>query len=214
VKEPDNQNGSVGNTDATASSLILGVRQGEADAWQRVSQLYAPLVYAWCRRAGLQGPDAEDILQEVFLTVARRAGEFRHDRPGDSFRGWLYGITRNKIGDWLRRRAQTPRAQGGSEALECLHELAAEGDNSESIAPPGCGGLMQRALGMIRDEFEGRTWQAFWRVVVERHAPADVARDLDITRNAVYIARSRVLRRLREVLGEEAIPGDQGCAPL
>src|SRR5262245_64505826 len=94
VKEPDNQNGSVaGNPDSTASSLILGVRQGEADAWRRVSRLYAPLVYAWCRRAGLQGPDAEDILQEVFLTVARRAAEFRHDRPGDSFRGWLYGIT-------------------------------------------------------------------------------------------------------------------------
>src|SRR5262245_4484517 len=104
VKESDNLDKSVGESPgSTASSLILGVRQGQADAWHRVARLYAPLVYAWCRRAGLQGPDAEDILQEVFLTVARRASDFRHDRPGDSFRGWLWGITRNKIGDWLRR---------------------------------------------------------------------------------------------------------------
>jgi RNA polymerase sigma-70 factor (ECF subfamily) len=186
---------------STSSGLLDGVKRHDPEAWCRLAHLYGPLVYGWCRRAGLQARDAEDVLQEVFLTVAARVGEFRHDRAGDTFRGWLRTITHHKLGDWMRRQAKREKAAGGSEALGRLLAVpdmeATDSEAEETTA------LYHRALDAIRAEFEGRTWQAFWRVVVEEQSPADVAADLELTRNAVYIARSRVLRRLREELGAE-----------
>ena len=188
-------------SDSTSSGLIEGVKRRAPEAWQRLAHLYGPLVYGWCRRAGLQARDAEDVLQEVFLTVAVRIADFRHDRPGDTFRGWLRTITHHKLGDWLRRQANREQAVGGSEALRRLLEAPAV--EALETEPGEAGVLYHRALESIRAEFEERSWQAFWRVVVEEHNPADVAADLGLTRNAVYIARSRILRRLREVLGDD-----------
>src|SRR5262245_52326479 len=182
----------------TSPTLVEGVRRGDTGAWDRLARLYGPLVYAWCRRASLQPADAEDVLQEVFVTVAARIGEFRHGGESDTFRGWLWTITRFKIGDWLRRQARHPVGAGGSEALERLAQTP-EPPEQEPVGPSG---LHQRALELVRGEFEERTWWAFWRVVVEGGDPAGVAADLGMSRNAVYVARSRVLRRLREVLGE------------
>src|SRR3954454_6421981 len=76
----------------TSPTLVEGVKRGDPDAWGRLARLYGPLVYAWCRQAGLQPADAEDVLQDVFVTVAARVGEFRHGRAGDTFRGWLWTI--------------------------------------------------------------------------------------------------------------------------
>jgi RNA polymerase sigma-70 factor (ECF subfamily) len=150
----------------------------------------------------LQARDAEDVLQEVFLTVARRAADFHCDREGDSFRGWLWTITRHKLGDWLRRQKHRERTAAGSEGNLIFLEAAVEME-SESTDPAEVSALFQRALDIIRVEFEERSWRAFWRVTVESQDPADVATDLKMTRNAVYVAKSRILRRLREVLGEE-----------
>jgi RNA polymerase sigma-70 factor (ECF subfamily) len=210
VKDPRNTPGSEesagthgGDPGSTAGSLLEGIRQRDPDAWRRLARLYAPLVYGWCRRAGLQASDAEDVLQEVFLTVAARVGDFRHGGAGDTFRGWLWAITRHKIGDLLRRRARQDRPAGGSGALQRLLEAPDAWTGECADAGSGPGGLYHRALDSIRAQFEERTWQAFWRVVVEGQAPADVAAALGLSRNAVYIARSRVLQRLRLALGEE-----------
>jgi RNA polymerase sigma-70 factor (ECF subfamily) len=202
VKDAHNKPGETRgeNPGSTATSLLDGVRRREAEAWRRLARLYGPLVYGWCRRVGLQATDADDVLQEVFLTVAARVAEFRHDAPDATFRGWLWAITRNKIGDHLRRQARQAQGAGGSEALQRLLQLA---EADPPSAPADLDGLCTRALDLIRPEFAERTWQAFWRVVVGRQAPADVAAELGLSRNAVYIARSRVLHRLREVLGEE-----------
>jgi RNA polymerase sigma-70 factor (ECF subfamily) len=208
VKDRTNNPGSGGAPGApgtTSLGLLDGLRAQHAGAWRRLALLYGPLVYGWCRGRGVPPEDAEDVLQEVFLVVANRIGDFRHDRPGDSFRGWLWGITRNKLGDWLRRRANHETAVGGTDAHRRLQEEPAAPDTDGTTAYPEGGepgDLYRRALDVIRPEFEERSWKAFWRVVVEGQCPADVARDLGITRNAVYIAKSRVLHRLREALGE------------
>src|SRR5262249_30991608 len=141
--------------------------------------------------------------QEVFRSVAQHLGDFRRERPGDSFRGWLWRITHNKVRDFWRRQQHRPQAVGGTTAQQRFQELAQE---SEDSLPPDCpaesAALYRRALDLIHAEFEGRTWQAFWGVAVEGRAAADVAAELTMSPGAVYVAKSRVLRRLREDFGE------------
>jgi len=101
---------------ATPSSLLERLRSpADAAAWWRLLELYGPTVEGWCRRAGLSAEDAADVRQEVFQEVARRISEFRRDRPGDSFRGWLYTTTRRRVLDHRRRAARQPRATGGTD---------------------------------------------------------------------------------------------------
>lgn len=186
-----------------STALLVGLKEQQPDAWRRLVQLYGPVVYGWCKRQGLQAQDAEDLVQEVFRTVLCRVGDFRRDRPGDTFRGWLWTITRFKLGDYMRRAAAGPRAAGGTEARLRMEQLPHdEWSGDESAATPGEGSLYKRALDRIRGEFEAATFAAFWAVVAEGRGAADVASDLGLSLNAVYLAKSRVLRRLREELGD------------
>jgi RNA polymerase sigma-70 factor (ECF subfamily) len=189
---------------STASGLLEQVRAGEAGAWQRLVRLYGPLVYGWARRVGLQAADAADVMQEVFGAVLTGITGFRRDRPGDRFRGWLWGITHNKLRDFWRRWASQPVAAGGPEAHERLARLAAEEEAGSSWQGPSAQtlGLFRRAVELLRSEFEERSWRAFWRVVVEEQRPAEVAAELGMTVNAVYVAKSRILHRLRQELGD------------
>ena len=126
---------------------------------------------------------AEDVHQEVFHAVAMGLHKFHNDRPGDTFRGWLRGITKNKLLDYYRRRQGQPQAQGGSEAHRGLLEIAQQDLPEDSEAD--LGGLYCRALELVRGEFEERTWNSFWRVTIDGHDPADVAADLGVTSAAV-----------------------------
>jgi RNA polymerase sigma-70 factor (ECF subfamily) len=190
-----------GQASQTSLSLLERVRQRDQPAWARLVQLYGPTVYGWCRRAGLQPGDAADVGQEVFAAVARAIDSFRHDRVGDTFRGWLYTITRNK----LRDHAAAPGVvgAGGSDAQRWLAEVAAEapadsGPTRDADDPDENKALYRRAIDLVRGEFEPSSWNAFTRVLVSGEAPAGIAADLGITANAVYLAKSRILRRLRE----------------
>jgi RNA polymerase sigma-70 factor (ECF subfamily) len=175
------------------------VKAQDQAAWERLVSLYSPLVYRWCRQAGLQAADAADVGQEVFRAVARKIADFRRERLGDTFRGWLRAITRNKVRDRLRQRP-AEAGVGGSDAQRYLLQLPTEGDE-----PGGADAdveettfVYRRAVELLRQEFGERTWQAFWQVAISDEAPAHVAAELGMTVNAVYLAKSRVLRRLRE----------------
>lgn len=190
--------------ESTSSSLVDRVKARDGDAWRRLVDLYGPVVYGWCRRAGLRPEDAADAGQEVFSSVARGIAEFRHDQPGQTFRGWLWTITRNKIHDHFRALGRQPAAVGGSDFQQFLSHLPTDSaDRSSAVAPdPPAAGLCRRALELIRSDFEDRTWQAFWLVTVEGQSPTDVAAQLGMTPTAVRKAKSRVLQRLRQELGE------------
>jgi RNA polymerase sigma-70 factor, ECF subfamily len=183
-----------------SSSLLVRVKAREGAAWDRLVHLFAPLVLAWCRKAGLQAADAEDMGQRVFEAVHRGVGAFRRDRPGDSFRGWLRQITRNEIATWYRRKQNEPVAVGGSDALARAQQLPApeladpdpESDRAEVSL------LYDRVLKLIQSDFEEATWRAFLAVVRDGRRPKEVAADLGKTPNAVYQAIRHVRKRLRE----------------
>ena len=189
---------------STSSSLIRRVQSRDRDAWRQLTDLYGPLVFHWCRRMGLHGEDAADVFQEVFASVATAVERFdpRHERG--KFRGWLWTITRHKVRDHWRRCRQQPRAQGGTDAQLRLAELADPftDDSQDPSDQSETASLFHRALRMIEAEFEPRTWQAFWKATVEGQDTAQIAAHLGVSPAAVRQAKSRVLRRLRRVLGD------------
>lgn len=190
---------------ATSLTLLERVKSRDQDAWQRLVNLYTPLIYSWCRQAGLQPADAADVGQDVFRAVARKIEDFRRDRPRDTFRGWLRIITRNRILDHLS--AMNVRAAGGTDAHLLMQQVAADSETDDGSRPveeveTESRLLFRRAVELIRGEFEDRSWQAFWRVVVEDQSPEFVAESLGLSRNSVYLAKSRILRRLRTEFAE------------
>jgi RNA polymerase sigma-70 factor (ECF subfamily) len=202
-ENPGSGEGSQPST-ATSRSLLERVKSEEPDAWDRLVSLYAPLVYRWCRGGGLREQDATDIIQEVFQAVAVHIGGFRKQREGDSFRGWLRTITRNKVHDYFRRRGREPEGVGGSEAQARLAELPAPWPREDSSLSEehAEGVLVKRALELIRREFTERTWQAFCRTAIDGRSAPEVAAELSMSAGAVRVAKSRVLQRLREELGD------------
>jgi RNA polymerase sigma-70 factor (ECF subfamily) len=175
--------------------LLVRAQSQDQAAWQRLVSLYTPLVYRWCRMSGLQAADAADVGQEVFRAVARKIGEFRRDQPGDSFRAWLRVITRNKITD--HHRQMPIDVLGDSTAQTLIQQVPNEPPTPEADAEEGSI-LFRKAVELIQTEFEERTWRAFWRTAIDGVEAAAVAGELEVTPNAVYLAKARVLRRLRE----------------
>lgn len=190
---------------STSPSLIDRARRLDADAWRRLCEVYGPVVYRWARLKGLQASDAADVGQEVFRTVAAKIGEFHSDRPGNTFRGWLWTITHHKLGDYFRARARVPQAAGGSTANRQFNALA----DGDSLEPPADDDsqreIMHRTLALIRVEFEAKTWRAFWQTTMEGRPNDLVADELGMSLHAIRQAKHRVLHRLRDEMRDEGV---------
>jgi RNA polymerase sigma-70 factor (ECF subfamily) len=187
----------------TSLSLLDRLRESsEARDWQRLVELYTPLIRHWLGRASLQASDAEDLTQEVLTTLVRELPNFRHDgRPG-SFRVWLRLITVNRLHEFWRAQRHRPDATGDTglaEMLARLEDPASElsrlwdQEHDQHVA--------HRMLELIAADFAPSTWQAFQRLL-SGEEPAAVAKALGLTKNAVLIAKSRVLARLRQEMKE------------
>jgi RNA polymerase sigma-70 factor (ECF subfamily) len=184
-----------------SSTLLERVRARRPESWQRLVDLYGPVVYRWCRRLGVSRADAPDVVQQVFTAVIVDVGRFRRDRPGDSFGAWLRTVTRHRVCDYFRLRQGHPSADGGTEAYQRLLRIAEAEEESAPMPPVESEGqFFRRLLELVRAEFESRTWDAFWQIVVDGQPPAEVAAALNMSLPAIYKAKSRVLRRLRQEL--------------
>ena len=191
-------------SESLSTSLLLRVRSGDDDAWQKLVRLYTPMVYRLCRRSDLQQDDAEDVAQEVFRAVSRSIDKFERRNAGSSFRGWLWTIARNKIRDHHRAKAGRANAVGGTDIQRRLVEIP-DFDEDESLVQPTENDqqrLLHSVLQVIRGEFEPNTWTAFWRATVQGHTAAEIAEDLDMSKAAIRQAKYRVLRRLRREVGD------------
>jgi RNA polymerase sigma-70 factor (ECF subfamily) len=193
---------------STSVSLLARVGQREPRAWEEFTQLYGPVVYCWGRRAGLNCHDAADIVQNVFLAVARNVHKLSVDGPGDSFRGWLWILTRNRVRDFWRSGKGKPQAEGGTEAerrlLNVSDRVLADADPEPSETRRT---LVHQALEVVRSASEPHTWDAFWRTAVEGKDAAEVAAALGMTPKAVRQAKYRVLCSLRQLLADAYLPG-------
>jgi len=185
---------------STSSSLLERVKARDPQAWRRLTDLYTPLIYGWCRQCGLQAEDAADIGQEVFSAIAANQDGFRRDVPGASFRGWLWTITRNKVRDSFRRQKGKAHAQGGTEVQQRLAQVPEHEPESTGASLGRDTRIELRAVELARCGVEERTWRAFWLVTVEGGEPAVVAELLGITVQAVYGAIYRIRRRIRQEL--------------
>jgi RNA polymerase sigma-70 factor (ECF subfamily) len=188
----------VPSTDSllTESSLLQRAQQSDVRAWQRLAALYTPLVYRWCRLHGLQPVDAENVGQDVLLTLYRSLPGFEIRPENGSFRGWLRTIVVNKVRDHARRMSQQAAAIGGSDALVIL-QLVADSDATLNEPHQEINLLFRRAVELIHSEFSERDWRVFQRVVIDDAAAQDVATEMDLTVNTVYLVKSRILRRLK-----------------
>jgi RNA polymerase sigma-70 factor (ECF subfamily) len=176
----------------TSDTLLNRLAQSPSEAdWQRFVHLYTPLLYYWANRNGLQGHDAADLVQDVLALLVEKLPKFRYER-GKSFRGWLRTVPLNK---WRDRRVGV-----GLASLE-NHKQPAAPDGVELLEEQEYRRyLSTRALALMKTDFEPETWKACWECVVNDRAAAEVATELGITVNAVYLAKSRVLSRLRRDL--------------
>jgi RNA polymerase sigma factor (sigma-70 family) len=184
------------NAPDTRASLLLRLQQPDDErAWQEFVEIYQPLIERLAIRYGLQSADAQDISQEVLARVAKAIPEWEHDPARGSFRGWLTRVTRNLTIEQFRTRARRPLTNPESGQLEQFQRDADSIFQLEQQRE-----LFGWAARKARDQFVPTTWQAFWLTAVEQQSPSEVAEQLGLSTGAVYIARSRVMARLRELI--------------
>jgi RNA polymerase sigma-70 factor (ECF subfamily) len=195
----------------TSASLLQRVRErNDAASWERLVQLYTPLIRTWVGRHVPQPEDVNDLVQQVFTVVVAKVPEFVHSGRRGAFRHWLRSITVNHLrAFWRARRPLAGQAEAEA-LLDQLEDPASDPnrqwdrEHDEHVA--------RKLLEYVEPEFRPATWQAFHRLVIEGLPPERVAADLGLSVNAVLIAKSRVLRRLREEARGllEELPGSGG----
>ena len=180
----------------TSGSLLEQLRRpNEEAAWTRFVKLYTPLIYTWGRRMGVRRQEAVDLVQDVLTVLVQKLPSFSYDR-GKSFRAWLRTVTRNKLREQWRRRPGS--MVNASDSF--LDDLARNSDRDTFEEKEYRRHLVRRALQLMQVDFEPTTWKACWEHIVSGRSAAEVGRELGISEGAVYVAKYRVLRRLRENL--------------
>ena len=189
---------------STHSSLLRRAALHDGRAWQELVDLYGPLISTWCRRTGADWHMTADCIQEVFLVLANRLNTFRPTGSSGAFRAWLWSIARNKLIDLFRAANRQPLASGGSTAHLAMQSVAAEQDwmRDEPTEIFDVGSLTRRAIEQVRSEFTAQSWTVFERTVVDGIETSIVSKELGVSPSAIRQAKSRILRRLRQQLGD------------
>jgi RNA polymerase sigma-70 factor (ECF subfamily) len=183
----------------TRQSLLLRARAGDTDAWQDLTGLYRPLIIGWLNRQGVPAPDLEDLSQEVLLSVVKHLPAFQHSGQRGAFRTWLRTILCSRTADYWRSTDVGTRAQGGSGASAALHEIAdPDSELNRQWDAEHDRYVIQCLLDMVEEEFEPSTLQAFRRLALDGISGAEAAEQLGMSVAAVYVAKSRVLQRIRQ----------------
>ena len=189
----------MGFMDDTRQSLLLRAQTGEEDAWKDLTDLYRPLIIGWLNRQGVPVADLEDLSQEILLSVVKHLPSFEHCGHRGAFRSWLRTIVCSRTTDYWRAAVASTQASGGSGATAALQQIAdpdsdlnRQWDEEHDRYVLGC------LLNLVEEEFEPSTLRAFRRLALDGASGAEVAEELGMSVAAVYMAKSRVLQRIRQ----------------
>jgi RNA polymerase sigma-70 factor (ECF subfamily) len=185
----------------TRASLLVRLRDPRDEAaWTQFVHLYAPLVYSYARKQGLQDADAADLSQDVLSTVAASIGRLEYDAGRGSFRCWLFTIVRRRLSNWRRARKARPAGRYDSASQRSLEQRPTPDGPEEEWEAEWQQQVFAWACAQVRQDVTDLTWQAFWRTAMGGQPGKLVAAELDLTIAAVYHARSRVFARLKELV--------------
>jgi RNA polymerase sigma-70 factor (ECF subfamily) len=183
----------------TRASLLVRLRDPRDElAWTEFVELYTPLVYGYARKQGLQDADAADLSQDVLYALAGAVGRLDYDPQRGSFRNYLFTVVRHKLSDYWSGQRQRTAGSGDTDTQRALEQCPADHDGMAAWESAWQQQVFNWACEQVRREVTETTWQAFWRTAVAGQDCKTVARDLGQSVTAVYIARSRVLARLKE----------------
>jgi RNA polymerase sigma-70 factor (ECF subfamily) len=187
----------------TPISLLerLSMRPDPA-SWQRLVDLYTPLIQHWLSQYALQSSDSDDLTQEVLATVVRELPHFRHDLRQGAFRRWLRTMAVNRLRNFWRERRTRPQAMGAGDFEAMLSQLEDPDSRLSRLWDEEHDRhVIRRLLELIEPEFEPTTWKAFRALVLEGKKTHEAAAELGISVNAARIAKARVLKRFRQEIG-------------
>lgn len=173
----------------------------DQDAWAEFETVYRPVVYNSARKHGLQDADAQDLVQQVMISIARALKQRPHDRQRAKFRTWLFSVTRNAIINSVQRRPND-LGVGNTDNLKLLQNVAQSVDEAAKWESDYQRAIFHWAANKIRQEFADETWQAFWLTTVDGISCEAAAEKLGKEVGSIYAARSRIVRRLKKKVEE------------
>ncbi len=185
---------------STRPSLLARIRDSrDRQAWAEFVEIYAPLVYGYAQKRGLQDADAADLTQEVLRAVAGSVGRLDYDPGRGSFRGWLFTVVRNELCDLAAAQRRSGRGSGDSSLQRLLEQQTDRAEDEAALWEREYERqLFTWAAEQVRRDFQETTWQAFWLTAVQGKSGKEVAEALGLTPAAVYLAKRRVMTRLKE----------------
>jgi RNA polymerase sigma-70 factor (ECF subfamily) len=183
----------------TRQSLLLRAQNGETKAWKDLTELYRPLILGWLNRQGARASDLEDLSQEVLLCVVKQLPDFQHSGQRGAFRNWLRTIVCRRTADYWRAIDTNSQATGGSGATAALQQIAdPDSDLNRQWDEEHDQYVVHCLLDLVEQKFEPVTLQAFRRLALDGASGEEVAQELGMSVAAVYVAKSRVLARIRQ----------------
>jgi RNA polymerase sigma-70 factor (ECF subfamily) len=199
----------MNNSPDTRASLLVRLRRhDDAEAWNEFVEIYQPLVFRMAERCGLQDADAHEVVQEVLSRVARAVPTWKSSGNQGSFRSWLKCVTRNLVIQFFRDRRRWPQTSDNSDVRRLVEAHPSPSDDDRWFDLELQRQYFAWAARRLKDRFEPTTWSAFWRTSVDNEPIDQVARQLGVTRGAVYIARSRVMSKLRAAIEKKLLQDD------
>jgi len=193
------------NRPTTSPSLLMRARTGDEDAWNRLVEVYGPLVFRQCQRKGLNPDDAAEVTQDVFVAVSSGLNSFENETPGHRFLNWLRSIATRKIADCYRRQERAFSARGGTSVLQRLEQIVEPDMDDESEWPLDefRRDVFRQAVQLMKSDFEEPTWKSFWLCIVEEKTTKEAGELLGMSPGAVRNARYKILGKLRNELGDQ-----------